>query len=60
MIISNLSKGSVVILKNNRPSYIVLDFKKLQELQVSEKDSIGKLDSRVLSDNIEAFKELAK
>jgi len=53
-------KGSVIIMKNNHPSYIVLDFKKLQELQSSEKDNIEKLASRILSDNIEAFKELAK
>lgn len=53
-------KGSVIIMKNNHPSYIVLDFNKLQELQVSEKDRIENLANRILSDNIEAFKELAK
>jgi antitoxin Phd len=52
--------GSVIIMKNNHPSYVVLDFKKLQELQFSEKEGIEKLASRILSDNIEAFKELAK
>ncbi len=53
-------KGSVIIMKNNRPSYVVLDFNKLQELQFSEKDNIENLASKILSDNIEAFKELAK
>ena len=53
-------KGSVIIMKNNHPSYIVLDFKKLQKLQISEKDRIENLASRILSDNLEAFKELAK
>ena len=53
-------KGSVIIMKNNHPSYVVLDFNKLQELQFSEKDNMENLASRILSDNIEAFKELAK
>ena len=53
-------KGSVIIMKNNHPSYIVLDFKKLQKSQVLEKDRIENLASRILSDNLEAFKELAK
>ena len=53
-------KGSVIIMKNNNPSYVVIDFKKLEELQVSTKDKIETLASRILEDNFEAFKELAK
>jgi len=53
-------KGSVIIMKNNSPSYVVLNFKKLQELHTSDKDRTEKLASNILSDNIEAFKELAK
>jgi len=53
-------KGSVIIMKNNNPSYVVIDFKKLEELQVSAKDKIETLASRILEDNFEAFKELAK
>jgi len=53
-------KGSVIIMKNNHPSYIVLDFNRLQELQFSEKDNMENLASRILRDNIEAFRELAK
>lgn len=53
-------KGSVIIMKNNHPSYVVIDFNKLQELQDSEKNRIENLASRILSDNIKAFKELAK
>ncbi len=53
-------KGSVIIMKNNNPKYVVIDFKKLEELQVSAKDKIETLASRILEDNFEAFKELAK
>ncbi len=52
-------KGSVIIMKNNNPSYVVIDFKKLEELQISAKDKIETLASRILEDNFEAFKELA-
>ena len=47
-------------MKNNNPRYVVIDFKKLEELQVSSKDKIETLASRILEDNFEAFKELAK
>lgn len=53
-------KGSVIIMKNNNPRYVVIDFKKLEELQVSSKDKIETLASRILEDNFEAFNELAK
>ena len=52
--------GSVIIMKNNNPSYIVIDFKKLEDIKTSEKDRIETLASRILHDNLEAFKELAK
>ena len=53
-------KGSVLIMKNNNSHYVVIDFKRLEELQVSTKDRIKTLASRILEDNLEAFKELAK
>jgi len=52
--------GSVIIMKNNNPSYIVIDFKRLEELQTSVKDRIETLASRILEENLEAFKELAR
>ncbi|HAJ94754.1 MAG TPA: type II toxin-antitoxin system prevent-host-death family antitoxin [Actinobacteria bacterium] len=52
--------GAVIIMKNNNPSYIVIDFRRLEELQVSEKDRIETLASRILEENLEAFRELAK
>jgi antitoxin Phd len=53
-------KGSVIIMKNNNPSYVVIDFKELERIQASNKDKIETLATRILNDNLEAFRELAK
>ena len=53
-------KGSVIILKNNTPHYIVIDFKKLEQLGISVNENLESLAARILQDNFEAFKELAK
>ena len=53
-------KGSVIIMKNNTPHYIVIDFKKLEDLQISTNEHIESIASRILKDNLEAFKELAR
>jgi len=53
-------KGSVIIMKNNTPRYVVIDFKKLEQLEISVNERIESLASRILQDNLKAFKELAK
>jgi len=53
-------KGSVIIMKNNTPRYVLIDFKKLEQLEISVNEHIESLASRILQDNLEAFKELAK
>lgn len=53
-------KGSVIIMKNNNPRYIVIDFKKLEQLKISADEQLESLASRILNDNLEAFKKLAK
>jgi antitoxin Phd len=53
-------KGSVIILKNNSPQYIVIDFKKLEQMGISLNENVESLATRILQENIEAFKELAK
>lgn len=54
------AKGSVIILKNNTPHYIIIDFKKLEQLGISINENLESLASQILQDNLEAFKELAK
>ena len=53
-------KGSAIILKNNKPQYIVIDFKKLEQLGISVNKTLESVASEILQDNIEAFKKLAR
>ena len=53
-------KGSAIILKNNKPQYIVIDFKKLEQLGISVNKTLESVASEILQDNLGAFKELAR
>lgn len=55
--------GLAVILKNNRPRYIVVDFEEYEEIQsarTARKQKIEAMADQMISDNLEAFQELAK
>lgn len=52
--------GTAVILKNNVPKYVVLEFEELQAIQNSIDEKVDVVAKRVLEKNLEAFKELAK
>lgn len=51
---------SVVIMKNNKPKYILLDFDEFSKEELSEEEELNAIAERVLLENLEAFKELAK
>ena len=50
--------GKALILKNNKPKYLLIDINEYLELSDSEKISI--IGKRILNKHLEAFKELAK
>ena len=55
--------GLAVILKNNKPRYIVVDFgeyEQIQTLRALRARQIGQEADRLLEENREAFRELAK
>lgn len=57
--------GTAVILKNNKPRYVLLDYQQLvdnmsEPLQVAETATVEAVANSVLSRHLEAFKELAK
>ena len=52
--------GAVVILKNNVPRYIVLDFSEAEKLQTASNDDVAEISKRLIEKNLEAYKELAK
>ena len=55
--------GLAVILKNNRPRYILVDFDEYDEVQAireARRQKIGAEADRLIAENLEAFQELAK
>lgn len=55
--------GLAVILKNNKPRYIVVDFEEYEEIQsarAARRQKIEVMADQMISDNLEAFQELAK
>ncbi len=53
-------QGMAVILKNNRPRYVVVDFSEYDAIQKQRSAAIRETAERILHDNLEAFQELAK
>jgi len=52
--------GMAVILKNNRPRYMVLNFSEYDEIQAARRKLISETADSVIAENIEALLELAK
>lgn len=55
--------GLAVILKNNKPRYVVVDFEEYDAIQTARAARKQKIDAAadgILAENIEAFRELAK
>ncbi len=52
--------GTAVILKNNVPRYLVIDFSKAEEQKVASAEDLAAISDRLIAQNIEAYKELAK
>jgi antitoxin Phd len=52
--------GTVVILKNNVPRYILLDYSQLEKIETIGNEEIDDVAKKVLSMHIKAFEELSK
>lgn len=55
--------GIAVILKNNKPRYIVVDFAEYDELQAAKaarRQRVAAAADQLIAENLEAFEELAK
>jgi antitoxin Phd len=52
--------GAAVILKNNAPKYILLDFNKVEEDITADNKTIEELSYKIINKYREAFEELAK
>ena len=52
--------GMAVILKNNEPHYMVLNFKEYDEIQIMRRKFFNDITDSVINENIEALEELYK
>ena len=53
-------RGPVVILKNNAPRYLVIEFSQAERMQEAADEDILSLSRRIIAQNREAYEELAK
>ena len=53
-------RGSAVILKNNVPRYLVIDFSKADEDTIASDDVVLSISKKLMAQNKEAYEVLAK
>ena len=52
--------GDVVILKNNVPKYVLIDYSKFEEEHIENNATVEKIADEILTKHLKAFEELAK
>ncbi len=53
-------KGSVVILKNNSPRYLLIEFSNAEQEQEASDEDVLDVSKRLIAKNRKAYEELAK
>ena len=53
-------QGSAVILKNNVPRYLIVEFSQVEQMQAAEDEDIMQISARLIQQNLAAYEELAK
>ncbi|OUO94744.1 type II toxin-antitoxin system Phd/YefM family antitoxin [Cloacibacillus sp. An23] len=53
-------KGAAVILKNNVPRYIVIEFSRAEQIQEATDEDVMSISKRLIEQNREAYEVLAK
>ena len=53
-------KGSVVIMKNNAPRYLLIEFSQAEAMQTASDEEVLSVSARLLAKNRETYRELAK
>ena len=51
--------GAAVILKNNVPRYLVLEFSQAEQEQSNDKESLQAISQRLIAKNRKAFRDIA-
>ncbi|WP_160687100.1 type II toxin-antitoxin system Phd/YefM family antitoxin [Clostridium sp. C2-6-12] len=52
--------GAAVILKNNSPRYVLIDYSKFQQDTIADDATVEEATNNILSKHLKAFEELAK
>jgi len=53
-------KGSAIILKNNLPKYVIMEFSAAERLLTAPDSEVTAISRRLIEENLEAYSELAK
>jgi len=53
-------KGSAVILKNNKPRYVLIEYGELEDEEVLEDKAVEEVAKKIMSKHMKAFKALAE
>ena len=52
--------GIAVVLKNNKPRYIIVEYSKIQEDEFADNQTVEEISKKILNKHMKAFEELAK
>ena len=52
--------GSAIILKNNKPRYLIIDFEISESMQTATQEDVEEISRKLISKNRKAYEELAK
>ena len=52
--------GSVVILKNNKPRYVLMEFNQFEDEQIASEEEALAVSRRIMNQNREAYEVLAR
>jgi len=52
--------GAAIILKNNVPRYVIMEFPEAEKMQLAPDEDVNSISERLIAQNLEAYKELAK
>jgi antitoxin Phd len=53
-------KGSAIIMKNNKPRYLLVDFSEAESLQAATDENVMSISRKLIEQNRKAYEELAK
>lgn len=54
------ARGSVIIMKNNVPRYLISEFGQTEKEQLAKDEDVERISQRLLAKNRKAYEELAK